>query len=197
MPCGRPENEFGVGFGMEADRLVQRLEHREFACLHGLGNSEASATECNPANAVIGRRLIAPGLLRLSGVGPGSSSGMALEASSTPRQACRAMRTPVRSGECPAAPGRCSAGSSSRSGGSAIQSWNPRVRPGSPAPPRCHAPRPALNHPTLPSGSSKIPMKAAQPASSKYLAGAASRKFRRSTGRYSTPPPFCMRTDCG
>jgi quinoprotein glucose dehydrogenase len=50
MPCGGPENEFGVGFGMEADRLARRLEHREFACLHGLGNGEASAT-ANPIPA--------------------------------------------------------------------------------------------------------------------------------------------------
>src|SRR5260370_40565056 len=69
MACGRPENEFGVGFGMEVDCFVRRLEGREFACLHGLGNGEASATECNPANGVIGWRLIAPGFADLQAHG--------------------------------------------------------------------------------------------------------------------------------
>src|SRR5438445_11049289 len=36
-------------------------------------------------------------------------------------------------------------GPSSSSGGKAIQSWNPRVRPGSPAPPPCQTPPPALH----------------------------------------------------
>src|SRR5258708_23842882 len=69
MACGRPENEFGVGFGMDVDRFVRRLEGREFASLQGLGNGEAAATECNPANGVIGWRLIAAGFAGLQAHG--------------------------------------------------------------------------------------------------------------------------------
>src|SRR5258708_34483219 len=65
MACGGPKDEFGVGFGMEVDRLVRRLEGRELARLHGFGNSKASRTERDPANAVIGRRLVAPGFATL------------------------------------------------------------------------------------------------------------------------------------
>jgi hypothetical protein len=65
MACGRPKNEFGVGFRGKVDPLVRRLENREFARLHTLGSSKASRTERDPANGVIGRRLVAPGLAAL------------------------------------------------------------------------------------------------------------------------------------
>jgi hypothetical protein len=57
--------QFGIGFGMEVDCLVRRLEDRELAALRTLGNIKASRTECDPANGVIGRRLVAPRLVAL------------------------------------------------------------------------------------------------------------------------------------
>jgi hypothetical protein len=62
MARGRPQNEFAVGFGMEIDGLVRRRENNELASLHGLGNGKASRGERSPKNAVIGRRLVTPGL---------------------------------------------------------------------------------------------------------------------------------------
>ena len=60
MACSRAEDEFGVGFGMEVDRVVRRVEDCELARLHGLGNGKASRTERDPANRVVGGRLVAP-----------------------------------------------------------------------------------------------------------------------------------------
>src|SRR4029077_5280864 len=65
MACGRPENEFGIVFGMEVDRLVRRLEDSEFARLNALGNGKASRAERDPAHGVIGRWIVAPGFAGL------------------------------------------------------------------------------------------------------------------------------------
>jgi hypothetical protein len=58
-----------TGFGTKVDRLVRRLEDSEFAHLYGLGHGKASRTDRNPANGVIGRRIVASGLPGLQAYG--------------------------------------------------------------------------------------------------------------------------------
>jgi hypothetical protein len=65
MACGRPKDEFSIGFRSKVDRLIRRLEGHKLTGLDVLGNGNSSSTERDPTNCVNGGRLIAPGLAGL------------------------------------------------------------------------------------------------------------------------------------
>ena len=49
MACGRAEDEFAVGFGMEVDRLVRRLEHSEFSVVFTINIAESNFRYTQPS----------------------------------------------------------------------------------------------------------------------------------------------------
>jgi len=65
VACGRAEDELGICLRCEIDRPIRCLEGDQLARLGGLGNREPSRGKRDPADRVIGGRLVAPGFAGL------------------------------------------------------------------------------------------------------------------------------------